>query len=76
MVLNVCDNFSLPNCLKQCIYDTYSTRKRATRDLLFRVLGYGSLLSLNNVVGVILVVKGKAGSCCTETMVDIVYREA
>lgn len=42
IVKEMCDNGALRNRLEEFIYDTCNTRKRAAREMLFELLGYGS----------------------------------
>lgn len=58
MVKNMCKILDLQNRLKQRIYDTISTRKHATPDILLKLLGYDTDLSLKVWLDVTIVVKG------------------
>lgn len=43
------NNLALRNPMKQCIYESFSTRKRAARPMMFELLGWGFLLSTKHV---------------------------
>lgn len=51
MINNLCNNRAQGNSLKQCIFDTLSTRKIAARYMLFELLSNATLLSQNGGVG-------------------------
>lgn len=60
VVRNMCNNRALRNRVRQCISEPWSKRKRASRDMLFKMLGYGILLSRNGVaIGINGVERGK-----------------
>lgn len=44
MVKNLCDHCTLRNLLEQCTSHSFSAVKPAARDMLFELLGYGTLL--------------------------------
>lgn len=54
---NKCDNRAHGNLPKRRTSHRCSTRKPAAPDILFDLLKYGTLLSLNGVVGEIIVVR-------------------
>lgn len=51
MVKSKCDNCNLLSGLKQCIFSTCSTKKRAVWDMLLELLGSSTILRLRGVSG-------------------------